>query len=223
MPQGVFFEDMSFDVVADIIQIIFADIVLSGDNALVIGMAAAGLSVKLRKRAIFIGLALAAGLRILFAITASYLLAIKGILLIGAVLLAWVCWRFYHDLKAFNDPSVLDIPDGDGQTTPEGSSGAGADDTKFSRALFTILMADVSMSIDNIVAVAAIARDNTTLLVFGLALAIAFMAFFASFIMRVMLTYRWLSWLGLLLLVYLTMIMLHDGLVDVGIISSVFV
>ena len=79
------------------------------------------------------------------------------------------------------------------------------------------------MSIDNIVAVAAIARDNTTLLVFGLALAIAFMAFFASFIMRVMLTYRWLSWLGLLLLVYLTMIMLHDGLVDVGIISSVFV
>ena len=90
MPQGVFFEDMSFDVVADIIQIIFADIVLSGDNALVIGMAAAGLSVKLRKRAIFIGLALAAGLRILFAVTASYLLAIKGILLIGAVLLAWV-------------------------------------------------------------------------------------------------------------------------------------
>ena len=83
-------------------------------------------------------------------------------------------------------------------------------------------MADVSMSIDNIVAVAAIARDNTTLLIFGLALAIAFMAFFASMIMRIMLKYRWLSWLGLVLLIYLTAMMLHDGLVDLGVISSFF-
>ena len=86
---GIIGEDMSFEIVVDVIQIIFADIVLSGDNALVIGMAAAGLSAKLRKRAIFIGMALAAGLRILFAITATYLLAIKGILLVGAALL-WV-------------------------------------------------------------------------------------------------------------------------------------
>ena len=207
---------MSLEIVFDVIQIIFADIVLSGDNALVIGMAAAGLSAKLRKRAIFIGMALAAGLRILFAITATYLLAIKGILLIGAALLAWVCWRFYSDLKEFNDPSVLDVS----EKNEEPDSKAKVDDSKFGRALFTILMADVSMSIDNIVAVAAIARDNTTLLVFGLALAIAFMAFFASMIMRIMLKYRWLSWLGLVLLVYLTAMMLHDGLVDLGIVSS---
>ena len=209
---------MSLEIVFDVIQIIFADIVLSGDNALVIGMAAAGLSAKLRKRAIFIGMALAAGLRILFAITATYLLAIKGILLIGAALLAWVCWRFYNDLKEFNDPSVLDVS----TKNEEPASEEKIDDSKFGRALFTILMADVSMSIDNIVAVAAIARDNTTLLVFGLALAIAFMAFFASVIMRIMLKYRWLSWLGLVLLVYLTGVMLHDGLVDLGIMSSFF-
>ena len=173
MPAGIIGEDMSLEIVVDVIQIIFADIVLSGDNALVIGMAAAGLSAKLRKRAIFIGMALAAGLRILFAITATYLLAIKGILLVGAALLAWVCWRFYNDLKEFNDPSVLDVPEETEQSEPETE----IDDSKFGRALITILMADVSMSIDNIVAVAAIARDNTTLLVFGLALAIAFMAF----------------------------------------------
>ena len=89
---------------------------------------------------------------------------------------------------------------------------------KFSRALFTILLADVSMSIDNIVAVAAIARDDTQLLIFGLALAIAFMAFFASMIMRVMLKYRWLSYLGLFFLIYLTVMMLYDGIRDIGVI-----
>ncbi len=213
---------MTPEVVFDVIQIIFADIVLSGDNALVIGMAAAGLSAKLRKRAIFIGMALAAGLRILFAITATYLLAIKGILIVGSVLLALVCWRFYNDLKEFNGPSVLNVTEEAVEGTEKTEPSEGVDDTKFSRALATILMADVSMSIDNIVAVAAIARDNTTLLVFGLALAIAFMAFFASMIMRIMLKYRWLSWLGLLLLVYLTAMMLHDGLVDLGVISSFF-
>ena len=86
---------MSTSDILDIIQIIFADIVLSGDNALVIGMAAAGLPSELRRRAIFIGMAMAAGLRIVLAVSASYLLAIEGILLIGGVLLAWVCWRFY--------------------------------------------------------------------------------------------------------------------------------
>ena len=213
---------MTLEVVFDVIQIIFADIVLSGDNALVIGMAAAGLSAKLRKRAIFIGMALAAGLRILFAITATYLLAIKGILIVGSVLLAWVCWRFYNALKEFNGQSALNITEEAAQGTEKTEPPEGVDDTRFSRALVTILMADVSMSIDNIVAVAAIARDNTTLLVFGLALAIALMAFFASMIMRIMLKYRWLSWLGLLLLIYLTAMMLHDGLVDLGVISSFF-
>ena len=196
---------MDFGTIVDIIQIIFADIVLSGDNALVIGMAAAGLSPELRKRAIFLGMALAAGMRIGFAVIASYLLSIPGILLIGGLLLAWVCWRFYKDIQEFNKK------DEETEKPQEGSK-------SFGRALFTILLADVSMSIDNIVAVAAIARDNTQLLVFGLGLAILMMAFFANLIMRVMLRFRWLSYLGLALLVYLTVMMLYDGSKDLGLI-----
>jgi len=200
---------MSTSDIIDIIQIVFADIVLSGDNALVIGMAAAGLPAEMRRRAIFIGMAMAAGLRILFAVSASYLLAIKGILLIGGVLLAWVCWRFYKDLREFNA-----LPDEADGTKAMFEGGAG--EANFSRALVTILIADVSMSIDNIVAVAAIARDNTQMLIFGLVLAIAMMAFFASLIMRIMLKYKALSYLGLVLLIYLTVMMLHDGATELG-------
>ena len=204
------------EIILDIIQIIFVDIVLSGDNALVIGMAAAGLAPKDRQRAIFFGMAAAAGLRIVFAVTATYLLQIPGILLVGSALLAWVCWRFYNDLKEFNS------------TTPEEAEAkmAAASEDKgeansFRRALITILMADVSMSIDNIIAVAAIAHDNVTLLVFGLALAIMMMAFFAQLIMRIMLKYKWLSWLGLVLLIYLTFEMLYKGLIKLEIIAPI--
>jgi YjbE family integral membrane protein len=207
---------MNWAWIADIGQIIFADIILSGDNALVIGMAAAGLSPQLRKRAIFIGMAMAAGMRICFAIVASQLMAIQGILIIGGALLAWVCWRFYKDLKEFNADTVETLPQGS-KSEDVGIDNSGKQ-TQFSRALFTILLADVSMSIDNIVAVAAIARDDTQLLIFGLALAIAFMAFFASMIMRVMLKYRWLSYLGLFFLIYLTVMMLYDGIRDIGVI-----
>ena len=196
---------MDMSIIIDVVQIIFADIVLSGDNALVIGMAAAGLSPELRKKAIFLGMALAAILRIGFAVIASYLLSIQGILIIGGLLLSWVCWRFYNDIKEFNK-----VEEGGGEEV-EGSK-------SFGRALFTILLADVSMSIDNIVAVAAIARDNTQLLVFGLGFAILMMAFFANVIMRVMLRYRFLSYLGLALLVYLAAVMLYDGFADLGVI-----
>lgn len=194
---------MSWTVIADILQIIFADIILSGDNALVIGMAAAGLAPELRRRAIFIGMMMAAGMRIIFAVLASYLLAFEGILLIGGLLLAWVCWRFYNDLREFNE--APEAVEGEIESTGDKQNAT------FGRALFTILVADVSMSIDNVVAVAAIARDNTMLLVFGLALAITFMALFASLIMRVMLRFRWLSYLGLFFLIYLTAMMLYDG------------
>ncbi len=206
---------MQFDLptVADVLQIIFADIILSGDNALVIGMAAAGLAANQRKKAIAIGMAMAAGMRILFAIMATYLLAIKGILLIGGLLLSWVCWRFYHDLKAFNQAPVDTIPSSDTGTL---SGGKEKSEKSFWRALGTILLADISMSIDNIVAVAAIARENTQLLIFGLALAIALMAFFASLIMRVMVRYRWLPYFGLLFLVYLAAAMLYDGIVELN-------
>ena len=206
---------MQFDVatIGDVLQIIFADIILSGDNALVIGMAAAGLAAHQRKKAIAIGMAMAAGMRILFAIIATYLLAIKGILLIGGLLLSWVCWRFYRDLKEFNQASVDTAQSSETSAIPGGEEKS---EKSFWQALVMILVADVSMSIDNIVAVAAIARDNTELLIFGLALAIAFMAFFASLIMRVMVRYRWLSYFGLFFLIYLAVTMLYDGFVELG-------
>ena len=198
---------MTLEWITDVLQIIFADIILSGDNALVIGMAAAGLAPQLRRRAIMIGMAMAAIMRILFAVIASYLIAIKGILLIGGALLAWVCWRFYKDLLQFNNEGG------------DGSPGEEEAPKKFGAALVTIMLADVSMSLDNVVAVAAIARDDTQLLIFGLALAILIMALFASVIMKVMLKYKWLSWAGLVFLVYLTAMMLFDGARDLGLIA----
>ena len=212
---------MNWAWIADIGQIIFADIILSGDNALVIGMAAAGLSPQLRKRAIFIGMAMAAIMRICFAIVASHLIAIKGILIIGGCLLAWVCWRFYKDLKRFNAQNIQTenadaLATGPSVVMASAQASDAGNQTSFSRALFTILLADISMSIDNIVAVAAIARDDTQLLIFGLALAISFMAFFASMIMKIMIKVRWLSYLGLSFLVYLTGMMLYDGIRELG-------
>jgi YjbE family integral membrane protein len=212
---------MNWAWIADIGQIIFADIILSGDNALVIGMAAASLAPDLRKKAIFIGMAMAAIMRICFAIVASHLIAIKGILIIGGCLLAWVCWRFYKDLKRFNAQNIQTENTGALATGPSvvmasAQAGDAVNQSSFARALFTILLADISMSIDNIVAVAAIARDDTQLLIFGLALAIAFMAFFASMIMKIMIKVRWLSYLGLSFLIYLTGMMLYDGIRELG-------
>jgi len=192
-----------FDNSFEILQIVFADVILSGDNALVIGMAAASLSPDLRKKAIFMGMALAAGLRIFFAAIASYLLAIPGIMFIGGCLLAWVCWRFYHEIRDNQAEDAANALIQDGYQ--------GSQRRQLWKALITITIADVSMSIDNVVAVAAIARDNTSLLIFGLLLSIAFMAFFATIIMRAMTKYTWLSWAGLLFLVYLSADMLHDG------------
>lgn len=187
----------------DMAQIIFADIILSGDNALVIGMAAASLSPELRRKAIFYGMAMAALLRIFFAAIATYLIAIPGILFFGGLLLAWVCWRFYGELRDHVSAQAEEA------LTDPGYQGSPR--RQLWNALLTITVADVSMSIDNVIAVAAIARDNTMLLVIGLALAIAFMAFCATMIMHFMARYAWLSYIGLVFLVYLTIKMLVDG------------
>ncbi len=196
------------DSVVDIAQIIFADIILSGDNALVIGMAAASLSPELRKKAIFMGMALAAGLRIFFAAIASYLIAVPGILFFGGCLLAWVCWRFYNELRQHHSEKAEDA------LTAKGYQGSPR--KQLWQAMVTITIADVSMSIDNVLAVAAIARDNTAMLVFGLLLAIAFMAFFATMIMKIMSKYPWLSYAGLVFLIFLTGSMLYDGWPEVA-------
>jgi len=190
----------------NIIQILFADIILSGDNALIIGMAASGLSPELRRKAFILGIALAAFFRIFFAIIATYLIEIPGILFFGGLLLYFVCWRFYKELRLNSEESK--------KNKIENQDFSINDNKKLFNALITITIADISMSIDNVLAVAAIARDDRILLIFGLILAIVFMAFFATIIMKILTKYKWVSWLGLLFLIYLSTEMVIDGFPD---------
>ena len=185
-------------------QIIIADIILSGDNALVIAMAAAGVDQKYRKFAIIMGLAMAAILRILFAVMASFLLQIPGILFFGGLLLCWVCWRFYQDIRGHSHTSSGISADTVAikQATPLG---------QLKRAMIVITVADVSMSIDNVVVIAAIARDDMVLMIFGIALAIAIMAVCATVIMKILTRFPILAYAGLLFLIFISLDLLYEG------------
>ncbi len=186
--------------ILDVTQIIIADIVLSGDNALIIGMAAAAVPEENRKKVIFIGLMAAAVLRILFALVASYLISIPGLLLLGGLLLFWVCWKFYNDIKEFSSSHE------EKEKLKKEVSGKG-----LKGALITIIIADISMSLDNVIAITAIARDNKTLLILGIAFAILIMALFATAIVKLLTKFKWLSYLGLAFLFYLSSKMTLDG------------
>jgi len=198
--------------IIDFSQIVIADIILSGDNALIIGMAAAGLAPELRKRAILFGMVIAAVLRIVFAIVATKLLGIPGILFIGACLLFWVCWRLYLDLReGHTEEHAADAM----EIAEDASQGyTGPPRRTMMSALISITIADVSMSLDNVLAVAAIADGDTKKLVFGLGLAIMLMAFAATLIMKLLTKYPWISWLGLAVLLYVASEMMYRGLLD---------
>lgn len=196
---------------ADYFKIIVADIVLSGDNALIIGMAAAGLAPELRKKAILFGMVVAAVLRIIFALIATKLLGVPGLLLVGGLLLLWVCWNLYKEIKSQADEraaEAMEIAE-----NPEAGY-TGAPRRTLASALWTITLADVSMSIDNVLAVAAIADGDQTKLVIGLAIAIIAMACFATLIMKLLTRYPWISWLGLVVLIYVSAEMLFKGIFD---------
>ena len=189
----------------DISQIILADVVLSGDNALVIGMAASQFDVKLRKKIIFYGLLIAAIFRILLASIASYLISVPGLLFLAGILLFWVSWTFYKDIKDFKEENISSEIN-DTQKKEKGN---------FKKALVTIAIADLSMSLDNIVAITAIARDNTSLLIFGLILSILIMAIFATAIIKLLIKYKWIAYIGLIFLVYLSFDMTLDGVLSI--------
>lgn len=197
--------------VADYFNIIVADIVLSGDNALIIGMAAAGLSPELRKKAILFGMIVAAVLRVIFALIATQLLGIPGLLVVGAMLLFWVCWGLYSEIRASVDEKAAHAME-DAENPEAGYTGAPR--RSLASALWTITVADVSMSIDNVLAVAAIADGDQTKLVIGLAIAIIAMACFATLIMKLLSKYPWISWVGLFVLIFVAIQMLYKGVFD---------
>ena len=194
------------NTILDYGQIIIADIVLSGDNALIIGMAAAGLAPELRKKAILFGMVIAALLRVVFALIATKLLGIPGLLLVGALLLFWVCWSLYKEIRASSHAQAED--------ELENLEDNGAPRRTLKQALIAITIADVSMSLDNVLAVAAIADGDTNKLVIGLGLAILLMAFAATLIMKLLARYPWISWLGLIVLVYVATEMFYRGIFD---------
>ncbi len=180
-------------------QVLMIDVVLAGDNAIVIGLAAARVPADRRKKVILLGLIAAVVLRIALSLVAVQLLAIIGLLLAGGILLLWVCWRMWRDIS--HDKSHI---------IPEVETGASVN-----KAIVQILIADVSMSLDNVLAVAGAARHHMDVLVIGLILSIALMGAAATYIARLLEKYRWISYIGLLIVVYVAIKMIYDGSVEV--------
>ncbi|MBX9633553.1 MAG: TerC family protein [Magnetospirillum sp.] len=181
-----------------LMQVIAIDVALAGDNAIVVGMAAAGLPTLLRKRAILVGIAAAAGLRILFAVFTIQLLQIVGLLLAGGLLLLWVSWKLWRELS--------------GQAAEEcAGSGEGCEAKTFPQAVAQIIVADVSMSLDNVLAVAGASRDHQWVMVIGLALSVALMGLAANMVAKMLNRHRWIAYVGLAIILYVAVNMIWHG------------
>ncbi|MGD9479633.1 UNVERIFIED_ORG: TerC family protein (plasmid) [Roseateles sp. XES5] len=187
-----------------LLQVIAIDLVLAGDNAVVIGLAAAGLPADQRKKAILVGIIAATVLRIAFATIAVHLLAIIGLLLAGGLLLLWVCWKMWRELRS-----------GGHEAGEDGEEVAGAPRKTFFQAATQIVVADVSMSLDNVLAVAGAAREHPSVLIIGLALSIALMGIAANFIARLLNKHRWIAYVGLAIILYVSLDMIYRGALEV--------
>lgn len=192
-----------------LVQVVMIDLVLAGDNAIVIGLAAAGLPKEQRGKAILVGIIAATVLRIGFASITVQLLQIIGLLLAGGVLLLWVCWKMWRELRAppDHDLDALEALNADGEA-------AGPRKT-LGQAIWQITVADVSMSLDNVLAVAGAAREHPTIMIFGLGLSIALMGLAASFIARLLQNHRWIAYVGLVVILYVALDMSYRGLREV--------
>ncbi len=191
-------------------MVLFIDIVLAGDNAIVVGMAAAGLPPDQRKKAIFWGIIAATVMRIAFASITVQLLNIVGIVLAGGVLLLWVCWKMYRELRdGGHDDHTTEQHEGmsaiEGQPTP------GAPRKTLRQAIIQILVADVSMSLDNVLAVAGASKDHPWVLVIGLAFSVVLMGVAATLIANLLNRHRWIAWVGLLVILYVAGQMIFEG------------
>jgi YjbE family integral membrane protein len=191
-------------------QVLFIDIVLAGDNAIVVGMAAAGLPPDQRRKAIFWGIAAATIMRIAFASITVQLLSIVGIVFAGGVLLLWVCWKMYRELRhgGSHDPDAIDQHDG-ADALADGKSGPPRKTLR--QAITQILVADISMSLDNVLAVAGAAKDHPYILIFGLAVSVVLMGVAATFIAKLLDKHRWIAWVGLLVILYVAGSMIYEG------------
>ena len=199
------------DFFSALLAIIVIDLVLAGDNAIVIGLAAAGLPEGQRKKAILVGILAATALRIGFAGITVQLLQIIGLLLAGGLLLLWVCWKMWRELQSSHH-----------QAAPQSLSAArvatvdaAPSQKTLGQAIWQITLADVSMSLDNVLAVAGAAREHPMILVFGLALSIALMGLAANFIARVLENHRWVAYVGLLIILYVSLDMIYRGGLEV--------
>lgn len=210
------FDLITPQVLTAFFQVIMIDLVLAGDNAIVIGLAAAGLPAAQRTKAILIGIAAATILRIIFAIMTTQLLQIVGLLLAGGILLLWVCWKMWRELRTSHAEEVeaaeaLSQED----INADGTIASKAPRKTFAQAAWQIVIADVSMSLDNVLAVAGAARDHPYVLVFGLVLSIALMGLAASFIANLLQKHRWIAYVGLAVILYVACDMIYRGFVEV--------
>lgn len=201
-------------------QVILIDLVLAGDNAIVVGMAAAGLPAHQRTKVILIGIGGATLMRIGFALATTYLLSIVGLTLAGGILLLWVCWKFWRELEHQRREAKLEaqrkgeqLSREDRRELAEGASALpGAPPAKTMRqAIIQIIIADVSMSLDNVLAVAGAAHDHPNILVFGLVLSVALMGLAATFIANVLKRYPWIAYIGLAVIFYVAAEMVWRG------------
>jgi YjbE family integral membrane protein len=208
------FEILSSESLTALFQVVMIDLVLAGDNAIVIGLAAAGLPENQRKKAILVGILAATILRIGFASITVQLLQIIGLLLAGGVLLLWVCWKMWRELRAshaHHQPKFQDLSSArtiDTTVTP-------AHQKTLGQAVWQITIADVSMSLDNVLAVAGAAREHPMILIFGLALSIALMGLAANFIARLLEKHRWIAYVGLAIILYVAFDMCYRGALEV--------
>ncbi len=201
-----------------LLQVIGIDLVLAGDNAVVIGLAAAGLPKEMRNKAILVGIIAATVLRIVFAAITTQLLAVVGLLLAGGILLLWVCWKMWRELRQGHDADEIAAQEAlaDADINADGSIAAGQPRKTFGQAAWQIVVADVSMSLDNVLAVAGAAREHPTVLVIGLVLSIALMGLAASFIARLLSKHRWIAYVGLAIILYVAGDMIYRGYLEVA-------